>query len=69
MSRELDLYGDDVARWCPSCGEPLEDDEQTLCDDCERDEDEHENSRTKARAEHCREEAQNDLFKWIQWVK
>jgi hypothetical protein len=58
MIRDLDLYGDDVANWCDSCGAALEDDDRMLCDECDPDEDEE-----MTLDEHCREEALDDVIR------
>jgi len=65
VSREADLYADDVCRWCDSCGAPLEDDDQILCDECDSDapEDENELSIAELRAERCRQEAIDDAVR------
>jgi predicted amidophosphoribosyltransferase len=61
MPRDLDLYGDDVANWCDSCGAPLEDDDQTLCDECDPDEEDEQEEMTLA--QHCREETLDDVIR------
>jgi hypothetical protein len=58
MSRELDLYGDDVANWCDSCGAPLEDDDRMLCEECDPNEEDE-----MTLAEHCRQEVLDDVIR------